>query len=105
MTYITIAFLTTWVAIFFAIPEAGFDIELWLLIVLASIGGILSSLLVLLGESVIEDIVKLLIILVLSGIASGTNPKLGYIFISTLISSVLGVIINQINQYAANKRS
>ena len=105
MTYITIAFLTTWVAIFFAIPEAGFDIELWLLIVLASIGGILSSLLVLLGESVIEDIVKLLIILVLSGIASGTNPKLGYIFISTLISAVLGVIINQINQYAANKRS
>lgn len=104
MTCITIAFVTTWAAIFFAIPEAGFDIELWVIIASASIGGIFSSLLVLLGESVIEDIVKLLVVLVLSGIVSGTNPRLGYIFISTLISGVMGVIINQINQYAAGKR-
>lgn len=104
MTYILIALLTTWVAIFFAIPEAGFDVEMWVLIVSASIGGIFSSLLVLLGESIIEDIVKLVIMLVLSGIVWGTNPKLGYIFISILISGGMGAIINQINQYATNKR-
>jgi hypothetical protein len=103
MTGITIAFVSTWAAVFFAIPEAGFDIELWVRIVSASVGGLFSSLLVLLGESVIEDIVKLLVVLVISGIVSGTNPELGYIFISTLISGVMGVIINQINQYAVRK--
>lgn len=105
MTYILIALIITWVAIFFAIPEAGFDIEKWVLIVSASIGGTFSSLLVLLGESVIEDIVKLVMMLVLSGIVWVTNPKLGYIFITILISGGMGAIINQINQYAVNKRS
>jgi len=91
--------------IFIAIPKAGFDSEIWVLIVSASAGGIFSGLLVLLGESVIEDIVKLVILLVLSGIVWGTNPKLGYIFMSILISGWIGAIVNQINQFTASKRN
>ena len=57
-----------------------------------------------LGESVIEDIVKIMVPIILGGVLWGSAPELGYIFISALISGVTGAVINQINQYAANKR-
>ena len=104
MTYILIAILTTLVTIFIAIPEAGFDIKMWVLIVSASVGGMFSGFLVLLGQSVIEDIVILLTLLVLAGVLWGTNPELGYIFISILISGGTGAIANQIYQFTPNKR-
>jgi hypothetical protein len=95
--------LITWVAIFFIVPATGFDIKMWVLIVSASIGSIFAGLLVLAGETIIENIILVLILLVLAGILWGTTPGLGFIFISALLSGVIGVIINQINQYAANK--
>jgi glucose uptake protein GlcU len=104
ISYILLAVLITWPAIYFAIPVAGFDIETWVLILSASIGGIFSGLVVLLGETVIEDIVKIVILLCLAGILWGSTPKLGFIFI-TALAGVAGAIINQINQYAANKRT
>lgn len=103
-SYMLLALLITWLAIFFIVPVADFDIELWELVVSASVGGIFACLLVLLGESVIEDIVKIVILLILGGILWATTPRLGYIFISALLSGVTGAVINQINQYAANKR-
>jgi hypothetical protein len=96
--------LITWLAIFFIVSVADFDIKLWELVVAASVGGIFACLLVLLGESVIEDIVKIVILLILGGVLWATTPRLGYIFISALLSGVTGAVINQINQYAANKR-
>lgn len=105
MSYTIIGLITTWVAIFISIPAVGFDVEVWVLIVSASLGGVLSSLFVLLAESVVEDVVKLVMMLVLSGVVWGMNPALGYIFVAVLISGGLGAITNQIGQYAANKRS
>ncbi len=102
--YALIALAVTWLAIFFIVPAADFDIKLWKLFVSASIGGIFACLLVLLGESVIEDIVKIVIPIILGGVLWGAGPELGYVFISALISGVTGAVINQINQYATNKR-
>jgi len=59
--------------------------------------------LVLLHETVIENIILVLVFLVLAGVLWGHKPNLGFIFISVLISSVVGVITNQANQYAANE--
>ena len=101
--YLSLGILITWFAIFFIAPLVGFDINLWVLILSASIGGLFAGLLVLLGETVIENIVLMLVFLVLAGVLWGYKPSLGFIFISVLISSVIGVITNQVNQYAANK--
>jgi hypothetical protein len=101
--YISLGILITWFAIFFIVPLVGFDINLWMLILSASIGGLFAGLLVLLGETVIENIILVLVFLVLAGVLWGHKPSLGFIFISVLISSVIGVITNQVNQYAANK--
>ena len=83
----------------------GVDTEGWKLVVSASIGGILAGLIVLLGESVIEDVIKLVILLVLAGVIWGTKPGFGFIFLSALVSGVIGAVLNQINQYVANKRT
>lgn len=94
--------LITWFSIFFIVPLMGFEVKMWVLIVSASIGGLFAGLLVWHGETVIENIVIVVVVLVLSGILSG-EFGLGYIFISALLSCVIGAIANQINQYAANK--
>ena len=95
--------LITWLAIFFIVPVMGFDIKMWLLIVSASIGSVFAGILVLLGETVIENIILVGVFLVLAGVLWGTKPSLGFIFISALISGVTGAITNQFYQYAANK--
>ena len=101
--YTRLGILITWFAIVFIVPLVGFDIKLWVLILSASIGGLFAGLLVQLGETVIENIFLVAIVLVLAGVLWGYKPSLGFIFISVLISGVIGVITNQVNQYAANK--
>ena len=103
--YTRLGILITWFVIFFIVPLMGFDINIWVLIVSASIGGLFAGLLVQLGETVFENIILVLVFLVLAGVLWGYNSSLGFIFISVLISSVIGVITNQVNQYAANKDS
>jgi len=100
--YISLGILITWFAIFFIVPLVGFDIKLWELILSASIGGLFAGLVVWHGETVIENIVIVGVVLVLAEIWSG-KFGLRYIFISALISGVIGVIINQVNKYATNK--
>ena len=95
--------LATWFAIFFVVPLMGFDIKLWILIVSASIGGLFAGIILLLRETVIENIIMMVFVLVLAGIVSGTKPGFGFVFISALLSGVIGTITNQINQYVANK--
>jgi hypothetical protein len=95
--------LITWISIFFVVPHMGFEIKMWVLIVSAFIGGLFAGFIVLLRETVIENIIMVVIVLVLAGILSGTKPGFGFVFISALLSGVIGTITNQINQYLANK--
>ena len=96
--------LITWLAIFFIVPLMGFDIKkMWILVVTASVSALFSGLFLLLRESAIENIVLIVVTAVISGVFSGAKPALGFIFISTLLSGVIGTITNQVNQYAANK--
>ena len=81
----------------------GFDIKMWALILSAAIGGLFAGLLVLLGETVFENIILVIVLLVISGAVSGANPNLRFIFITTLLAAVIGTTTNLINQYVANK--
>ena len=101
--FIPLGMLITWFAIFFIVPIMGYDIKIWVLIVSASIGSLIAGSLVFLGETVIENIMMVAIVLVTAGVLAGSKPGLGFIFISALLSCVIGAITNQVNQYAANK--
>ena len=95
--------MITGFAIFFVVPHMGFGVKPWILILSAFIGGLFAGFIVLLRETVLENIIMMAIVLVLAGILSGTKPDSGFVFISALLSGVIGTITNQINQYAANK--
>lgn len=95
--------LITWISIFFVVPYMGFEIKMWVLIVSALIGSLFAGFIVLLRETVIENIIMVAVVLVLAGILSGTKPGFGFVFISALLSGVVGTVTNQINQYAAHK--
>ncbi len=103
IVFIVLGILITWSAIFFIVPLLEFDMEMWVLIVSASIGGLFAGVLVLLGETVIENIILVSVVLVISGVLSTTNPGLGFVFFTALLSGVIGSITNQVNQYAANR--
>jgi len=98
-----IGMLITWYSIFIVVPQLGFEIKLWILTVSAFIGSLFAGLIILLRETVIENIIVVAIVLVLAGILSGTKPGFGFVFFSSLISGVVGTITNPIKQYAANK--
>ena len=104
-TFTLLGIFITWISIFFVVPLMGFEIAIWVLIVSAFIGGLFAGVLVLLQETVIENIFLVVLVLVLAGVLWGHKPSLGFIFISALLSGVIGAITNQINQYAANKEA
>ena len=102
--YILVALVVTWLAIFFIVPVTGFDINLWKLVLSASVGALFAGILVLHREAVVEDILKVIILLILAGVLWGEMPELGFIFVSALIAGVAGAVFNQVNQCAANRR-
>lgn len=100
---VLLGLLIAWFGISFLLPAAGFNTKMWILVVSASVGGIFAGLLVLLGATIVEDAVKVVFLLVLTGILWATTPKLGFVFLSAVISGVTGAVMNQICQYAANR--
>ena len=59
----------------------------------------------LLGETIIEDIVKGTLFVVFTTILPFTTPKFEYVYICTLIAAGCGIVMNQINQFVANRIS
>jgi hypothetical protein len=92
-----------WPVVFLALPPAGFFLANWALMVSASVSALFAGVLVLLGETIVEDIVKVGMLLLLSGILWFAAPKIGFVFICALSSGFIGVIMNQINKALSNK--
>lgn len=101
--YTLLGIVITWLAIFFIVPVMGFDIKMWVLIVTASIGGLFAGFMVILGEPVIENIFVIIVMLVIAAVVSGEVEGLRFVFISVLLSGVIGTIANQACQYTADK--
>jgi hypothetical protein len=105
LIFCIVTIILVWLAVYLAIPGLGYPVRLWVLITSASVSAIFAWLIVLLGESVVEDIVKLVILAVLSAILSTNSPKLEFVFACTMIAGILGIVMNHINQFAAGKAS
>ena len=103
LSFIGIAGILTWTAIYISIPAFGYSLDLLWLILSASVSALLSMLLVMPGESTIEDIVKVVILLVLGSVFSATKSEFGFIVICTAIASASGILFNHANQWIADK--
>lgn len=95
--------ILAWLVVYFWIPTFGYSLSSYWMILLASISALFSMLLVFLGESVIEDIVKVVLLLILSALLWATKDERGFIFICTAIASASGILLNHANQWVADK--
>jgi hypothetical protein len=66
LAFISVTMVLVWPAVYFAIPGLGYPLQLWAIITSASISAIFAGSIVLLGESIIEDIVLVGILLLLT---------------------------------------
>jgi hypothetical protein len=105
LIFIIVTLILVWLAVYFAIPESGYSLQLWAIITCASISAVFAGLIVLLGEGIIEDIVKVGILVGLSAALGFTTPKIGFLLVCTIISGFAGIVMNHINQFVANKLS
>ncbi len=103
VVFIVMTMAIVWPIVFFALPPIGFPLVNWALVASASVSAVFAGLLVTLGETIIENIVLICILLVLSGILWATTPKVGFIFVCVLSSAFVGVLMNQINKAIANR--
>ena len=105
LIFVIVTMILVWFAVYFAILGLGYSPQLWTIITCASIFAILSGLIVLLRESVIEDTVKVVIIVLLSAVLGLNTLKIEFLFVGAIVSGVIGIVMNQINQFVANRAS
>jgi hypothetical protein len=103
LKFIILTVILVWLAVFFAMLGLGYSPQLWAIITFASISAIFSGSFVLLGESIIEDIVKVVIFVVLSAVLGLNTLKIEFLFVGAIISGFMGIVMNHINQFIANR--
>ena len=79
--FIAMTMAITWLIVFFALPATGFPLEPWGLVAAASLSALFAALLVMLGETIIENAIVLCVVLVLAGVVSTTSPTFGQGFL------------------------
>jgi hypothetical protein len=103
LAFISVTMVLVWPAVYFAIPGLGYPLQLWAIITSASISAIFAGSIVLLGESIIEDIVLVGILLLLTTALGFAAPKIKFIFVCVIIAGLVGIVMSHINQFVANK--
>lgn len=71
-------------------------------IIVASVAAVYAGLFVLLGESIIEDIVKSVIMLILASVLALNMLEMKFVLYAALISSLAGIFFNAMNKKAAD---
>lgn len=99
--FILIAVTLVWTLAYFTMLELGYPIQKWTILLSASLAAIYAGLFVLLGETIIEDGLKIALFLILSGIAWFADPTFSFIFICVVIAGGIGTVLNQINRKQA----
>jgi hypothetical protein len=84
--------------LFFLLPYLGYPLKLWALVVVCVVAALIAGAIVLTGESLIEDIVKLVLFLAITGILWYTAPRSGFVFIGAMTACGIGVVLNQVNR-------
>lgn len=100
---LVVAFLIPFVVITLLLPLPGFNVKSWVTPAVATIAGIYASAIVVMGESLIEDLVKAIIMLLLTGLLWLMSAGTAFLFIAACIASATGIGINQANRFLAEQ--
>ena len=95
---ISIAMTMVWFVVFFSIPELGYPIQAWTVLVSASLSAVYAGVIVLLGETIIEDGIKVAMFLVLSAVAWYADSSFSFILVCVVTAGGIGTVINHINR-------
>ena len=103
LIFVILAAAITGPLLFFLLPYLGYPLKFWALVVVCGIAALLAATIVVMGESIIEDAVKLVLFLATTGLIWYSAPRAGFIFVSAMAACCVGMVLNQINR-AVNKR-
>jgi hypothetical protein len=98
LRFVLLAMVLVWPSIYFLLPAAGYPLKQWVLLVVASVTALYAGVIVFLGETFIEDVVKIGIFLILTGILWYTEPRAGFVFVCALAAGVTGTLLNLVDR-------
>lgn len=87
-----------WFVVYFSISELGYPIHVWTVLVSVSVSAVYAGVIVLLGETIIEDGIKVAMFLVLSTIAWYADSSFSFVLICVVTAGGIGAVINHINR-------
>jgi len=89
--------------VYFGLPALGYSLKYWALIGFSVASAVYAGVIVLLGETLIEDLVKTGLFLIIAGILWYSAPRAGFIFMCVLAAGVVGGVLNQVGRAIRNK--
>lgn len=96
------ALTSTGLAVYLAVTMTGPALKPWVSLACAGVAALYAAGLVVMGETIIEDAVKVVMLLVPASIAVVIDTRLLFVLTTVLIAGAIGVTINQLNRYLAH---
>src|SRR5689334_14805174 len=90
--------------VYFGLPALGYSLKYWALIGFSAASAVYAGVIVLLGETLIEDLVKLVLFLAIAGGLWYSAPRAGFIFVCVLAAGVVGLVVNQASHAMGEKK-
>lgn len=88
----------TWGLVYFLIPLFGYPLKSSFLMICASLSALYAAGVTVMGESIIEDVVKLVMIVAIAGVLLLLDVRFGFVMVCALTAGIAGLSVNQINR-------
>ena len=98
MLLIVLAMAIAGSIVYFGLPALGYSLKFWALIGFSVASAVYAGVIVLLGETLIEDLIKLVLFLAIAGGLWYSAPRAGFIFVCVLAAGVVGLVVNQVSR-------
>ena len=98
LLFICSALVLAGACVFFSVTSLDVELRDWVVIACAVIAALYAAGLVIMGETIIEDVVKLVLFLVPAGIIVLVDARFLFVLIAVVIAGVVGVSLNQLNR-------
>ena len=96
------ALVLTGLAVYLTVTTSGPALKPWVVLVCAGVAALYAAGLVVMGETIIEDAIKVVMLLVPAVIAVVIDTRLLFVLWTVLVAGAVGVAINQLNRHLAN---
>ena len=96
------ALLLTGIAVYLTVTTTGPALKPWVVLACTGVAALYAAGLVVMGESIIEDAVKVAMLLVPAIIVVVIEGRFAFILAAVSIAAAVGVSVNQLNRYLAH---